>query len=148
MSRKIARVIALHTLYELTYDVQSPEDTLASIVSEETRARLAEEVAVYAKPLSEKDEEFVRRLVLGVTDRREMLDEEIGKRSINWKTERISRVALSVLRMAALEILYLQEDDAAVSINEAVELTKKYDGPESAAFVNGILGTLIRDNGQ
>jgi N utilization substance protein B len=70
---------------------------------------------------------------------------KIGRRAIKWQTDRISRIALSVLRMAFFEVLYLPDTDNAVAANEAVELAKKYDSKESAAFINGILGTLIRE---
>ena len=90
-------------------------------------------------------EDFIRLMVSGVEQRRAELDEEIGRRAIKWRTERISRVALSILRMAFYEVLYLPDSDNAVAANEAVELAKKYDTKETAAFINGILGTLIRE---
>ena len=141
MSRKTAREIALHTLFTMTYDTLSAEEILSDYLSEEGRTRLSDEVGAYAKPLEERDADFIRIIVSGV----EQLDEEIGRRAIKWQTDRISRIALSVLRMAFFEVLYLPDTDNAVAANEAVELAKKYDSKESAAFINGILGTLIRE---
>ena len=126
MSRKTAREIALHSLFTMTYDALSAEEILSDYLSEESRARLSDEVNAYAKPLEVKDEDFIRLMVSGVEQRRAELDEEIGRRAIKWRTERISRVALSILRMAFYEVLYLPDSDNAVAANEAVELAKKY----------------------
>lgn len=145
MSRKTAREIALHALFAMTYAPGSGETILADCLSEEGRARLGDEVGPYAKPLEQRDADFIRCMVLGVEQRLSELDEEIGRRSIKWKTERMSRVALSVLRMACYEVLYMPDTDSAVAANEAVELAKRYDSKESAAFINGILGTLISE---
>ena len=145
MSRKTAREIALHTLFTMTYDTLSAEEILSDYLSEEGRTRLSDEVGAYAKPLEERDVDFIRIVVSGVDQHRNELDEEIGRRAIKWQTDRISRIALSVLRMAFFEVLYLPDTDNAVAANEAVELAKKYDSKESAAFINGILGTLIRE---
>ena len=72
------------------------------------------------------------------------LDELIGRYARGWKSERISRTARAILRIALCEILYMDEIPAAVAINEAVELDKKYDEPETVAFVNGVLGGFMR----
>lgn len=62
-----------------------------------------------------------------------------------WKISRISKISLAVLRVAVYEILYCEEIPVSVSINEAVELTKKYSVTEDASFVNGLLGSLAKD---
>ena len=115
MSRRTAREIALHTLFTMTYDTLSSEEILSDYLSDEGRARLSDEVGAYAKPLEERDVDFIRIVVSGVDQHRNELDEEIGRRAIKWKTDRISRVALSVLRMAFFEVLYLPETDNAVA---------------------------------
>ena len=145
MSRKSAREIALHILFELTYDAAPAEEVLEDRLSEETRARFSEEISVYARELEERDESFIRLIVRGVCEHREELDAEIGRRALHWETGRISRLAISVLRMAFYEVLWVPDTDRAVIANEAVELAKKYDTKESAVFINGILGTLIRE---
>lgn len=76
-------------------------------------------------------------------------DELIEKYSKGWKIERISRVALSALKLAITEMFYFEGIPSAVSINEAVELVKKYATVDDSAFVNGILGSISRaDNEQ
>ena len=80
-----------------------------------------------------------------VFDKREELDAVIERYARGWKPERISRTALAVLRCAICEILYLEDVPVGAAINEAVELDKYYDEPETTAFVNGILGAFVRE---
>ena len=73
------------------------------------------------------------------------LDEAISAHlTKGWRINRISRISLAVLRVAVYEILYCEEIPVSVSINEAVELTKKYSVTEDASFVNGLLGSLVK----
>lgn len=74
------------------------------------------------------------------------LDDTVSKYlTKGWKISRISKISLAVLRVAVYEILYCEEIPVSVSINEAVELTKKYSVTEDASFVNGLLGSLAKD---
>ena len=66
------------------------------------------------------------------------------KNLVRWKIDRISKVDLSILRLAIFEILHMNEIPASVSINEAVELAKKYSSKESASFINGLLGKVLK----
>ncbi len=72
------------------------------------------------------------------------IDEVIEKYAIGWKKERLSKVTLSILRLAICEILFVDSIPYGVSANEAVELAKTYATTDDAAFINGILGTFIR----
>ena len=72
------------------------------------------------------------------------LDEIITRHSLKWSKQQISRVALSIMRLAVYEIQYEPDIPISVSINEAVELAKKYGGEEEAAFINGVLGGVAR----
>ncbi|MPN62610.1 Transcription antitermination protein NusB [bioreactor metagenome] len=72
------------------------------------------------------------------------IDEHIEKNSIGWRINRISKVSLAILRLAVCEMLYIPEVPVSVSINEAVELCKKYGAQEDASFVNGILGSVAK----
>ncbi len=75
------------------------------------------------------------------------IDAVIEKYAIGWKLERLSKVTLSVLRLAICEILFVDSIPHGVSANEAVELAKKYATADDAAFINGILGSFIRSLG-
>ncbi len=72
------------------------------------------------------------------------IDSKIAEYSKNWAFERISKVDLSIMRLALAEILYSEEVPDSVSINEAVELAKKFGGENSGKFINGILGEITR----
>ncbi len=77
-------------------------------------------------------------------EKRDEIDAYIERYAHGWKRERISKTALAVLRCAICEIMYMDDVPASAAINEAVELDKGYDEPETVAFVNGILGGFMR----
>ena len=79
-----------------------------------------------------------------IIDNIEEIDSYISRNSTNWKLSRMSAVDLAILRVAAAEILYKSGVPLEVSINEAVELAKKYEEPETVPFINGILGSFSR----
>jgi transcription antitermination factor NusB len=85
---------------------------------------------------------FSKELVLGVCSHSQELDHAISKASQNWRLERISRVDHTILRLAVYELLYRDDIPPKVSINEAVDLGKKYGTEESGAFINGILDSI------
>ena len=76
---------------------------------------------------------------------RSVLDTKITPYLRKWELCRITRASLAILEMAFYEILYMDEIDPPVTINEAVELAKKYATPEDASFINGVLGSLVRE---
>ncbi|MCI8623470.1 MAG: transcription antitermination factor NusB [Provencibacterium sp.] len=90
---------------------------------------------------------FARALAEGAEAHLEEIDERLSACSQNWKLSRISRVSLAALRIAAYEMLFVEEIPVSVSINEAIELTKKYASAEDGAYVNGVLGALARQSG-
>ncbi len=74
------------------------------------------------------------------------IDDVLNRSLSKWKLDRISKVELAVLRLAAAEILYIETIPVSVAINEAVDLAKKFGGNESGKFVNGVLGKLVRED--
>lgn len=80
----------------------------------------------------------------GVYDNVIEIDEIIEKYLTNWTIDRISKVSLAVLRLAIFEIKYMDDIPESVSIDEAVELCKKYSTVDDASFVNGLLGSIVR----
>ena len=92
-----------------------------------------------------KQEQYIRQLVQGVFAHGPELDDFIGRYSVGWAFARIPRMAAAVMRTAMYEVLYMPGIPNAAAINEAVELTKRYEEPELAAFVNGILGSFVRE---
>ena len=87
-------------------------------------------------------EAFAHTLVCGVVEHQQAVDSLIGENLKNWKMDRLSRVVLAILRMSVYEMLHLQEIPVSVTINEAVEIAKKYATQEDAGFINGILGAI------
>ena len=110
-----------------------------------TPEEMDEQVSMYVdemkevEPLSEKDEEYIVGKYKKIADRIEEIDGILNEASQAWKTSRMSRVDLTVLRLAVYEMKFDEDIPEKVAINEAVELAKKYGGDESPAFVNGVL---------
>lgn len=91
-----------------------------------------------------EEEEYIAGKVARIVDCIGDLDEKINQVAEGWKTRRMSKVDLSIIRLALYEILYDEDVPEKVAINEAVELAKKFGGDESPSFVNGILARLVR----
>lgn len=91
------------------------------------------------------DSAFVKELSFKTNENIESIDPVIEKYCIGWKMSRISKVALAVLRLAVCEILYFDDIPVSVSINEAVELCKKYASEEDKSFVNGVLRSVSKE---
>lgn len=89
-------------------------------------------------------DEFCRKLYDGVLSNKTEIDSIIETHLINWKKNRISRVALTVLRLAVFEMYYCDDIDDSVAISQGLTLLKKYDDEKAAAFVNGVLGSCSR----
>ena len=111
-------------------------------------AELAEQDKLYFEPLELTPEH--RKLISDSTrlieDKLPEIDKKIEELSVGWKKERIGKVELTILRLAIYEALYDDDVPAGVAINEAIELAKKYGSADStAAFVNGVLGKLIKE---
>lgn len=141
MTRTAARQLAMQLSFAANSggDI-SPEDFFRE---ELFSAMLEEEFPLSGEPDAVQTE-YICTLVNGVSSHREELDAYISKYAQGWKILRISKTALCILRCALYEILYMPEIPAAASINEAVELAKIFDEPETVGFINGILGSFMR----
>jgi N utilization substance protein B len=89
-----------------------------------------------------KTDAFLRRLVLGVLEHFPELDRLIEKYSENWRLDRINIIDRNILRMALFELLYCEEIPPKVTINEAIDLGKRYGSEDSGSFINGILDRI------
>lgn len=128
MTRKQAREEAFILIFEKIFNSDSLEDVL--------------ECAKQVRDIEPDD--YVKNVFFGVYEHLEELDSFIALNSKGWSINRISKTALSVLRLALFEMRYVESIPVSVSINEAVELCKKYATKEDASFVNGILSTAAR----
>ena len=144
MTRKTAREIAVELCFAAAANEIGTDELIESFFDEEHYATLAEENELFAQRPDKAQMAYIRTLTAMSRDRAEELDGYIERYAKGWKSERISRTARAILRIALCEILYMDEIPAAVAINEAVELDKNYDDPETVAFVNGVLGGFMR----
>jgi len=92
--------------------------------------------------------EFTEKLVRGTLDRLDEIDGMIERVAENWLLKRMAAVDRNILRFAVYEILYRDDIPSAVTINEAIEIAKKYSSTEAAAFLNGVLDKLAKERGK
>lgn len=144
MVRSIAREIAIHLAYELSFTDLAAKELLDRRLTAESFAALAGEDALYADAPNEKQAAYIRRLVLGVEEHAAELDGYISKYAVGWSFARIPLVASAIMRVCMYEVLYMPEVPDGAAINEAVEIAKKYETPETVKFINGILGSFTR----
>ena len=144
MVRNIAREIAIHLSYELSFTDKPIDELLDERLTADTFSTLAEEDPIYKEAPNAKQADYIRRLVKGVDDHAAELDGYISKYAKGWSFARIPLVASAIMRVAMYEMLYMPEIPNGVAINEAVEIAKKYETPETVKFMNGILGSFVR----
>ena len=136
MTRTKARELAIRLIYAQA--ASDSETLLEDFLEPEHFESLASEDASL---------EYIRRLLGLCRERRAELDGYIEKYSHGWRPERITRTAAAVLRCAMAEALYIEDAPLGAAINEAVELAKRYEEPETVAFINGVLGGFARGEG-
>lgn len=95
--------------------------------------------------LKEKDQEYMQSKYEKIKEHLEEIDALLNEKSKGWKTSRMSKVDLSILRLAVYEMKFDEDVPVKVAINEAVEIAKAFGGDTSASFVNGILGKIAKD---
>lgn len=144
MVRNTAREIAIHLSYELSFTDKTAEDLLDQRLTAASFAELAEEDETYREAPNAKQAAYIRRLVRGVDEHGAELDGYIEKYAKGWKFSRIPLVASAIMRVAMYEVMYMPDVPNAAAINEAVEIAKKYETPETVKFINGILGSFSR----
>lgn len=135
-NRHLGRIISLQTLYEQDFRL-SAGDTGFNL--EEVLRR---NIGRYQATVD--DTEFIERLVSGVAARQSELDAILQPVAPEWPIEQIARMDRVVLRMGLYELLYMPQVPPKVVINEAVELAKAFGSENSSKFVNGVLGTVLR----
>ena len=136
--RRKGRQCALQFIYQL--DLQGRFDDGSELGSE--LDGVLGEFWTNFDSVDDSERAFTERLVKGTVDCVEQLDAAIAGASHRWKLSRMAQVDRSLLRLAAYEILYCADIPKAASINEAIELAKRFSGGESTSFINGILDNL------
>ena len=144
MTRANARELAVHLIYGRDFTGEEPESVVSTRLDKEYYPALSQENDVYAERPSRAQLGYIDRVVAGVANRADELNAEIARYSIGWDISRISRLTRSIMQLAIFETLYVDDVPAGVAVSEAVRLAKKYDGDDTGAFVNGILGAFVR----
>ena len=144
MTRGNARELAVHLIYAREFTGDEPQKVVADRLDKEYYANLADENQVYTDRPSKAQVAYLDCVVSGVANRSEELNEKIQQHSIGWDVSRISKLARTILQLAIFEILYVEDVPTGVAISEAVRIAKMYDGDDTGAFINGILGAFAR----
>lgn len=132
MNRRKSREIAMKLLFEMSINKENYEEILGNF-KENTDT-----------DLSDIDFNYLEKVVKGVQENTEEIDKKIQDNLKNWKFNRLSKVDLSILRIAVFEILFSEDVPDKVAVNEGIELAKKYSSDNSPTFVNGVLGNIIK----
>lgn len=146
MSRKAARELAVLAIYEYGFRINTAEEILADLFSNEFLENAPEELSI--TPEIQKQKPYITETVFGTVCNLDALDAAIAKHAIGWSLSRISRIAMAILRVALYEAQYAEEIPTRVAVNEAVEIAKRYDTPETVSFINGVLGSILKEDGE
>lgn len=130
MTRKEERELAFILVFEKLFNIDL---TVREIVDAALEAELIE------------DNLFAVSLAQMTCEHSDEFDAIIAENSVGWRVERLPKVSLAILRLALCEMLYVESIPVKVSANEAVELAKKFGTKDDAAFINGIIGKVIRE---
>lgn len=135
MSRKLAREAAMKLIYQMDVALAEPDEVL-KFYFEDT-----------GEKISADNRRYITECVKGVKGNIDILNGYIEKYSRSWKIDRISKVDIAILRLSIYEMLKVEDVPGAVSINEAVEIAKKYSGDNSPSFINGVLDSVFKEIG-
>lgn len=134
MKRKEARELCMQLVYEM---IMKNEFSLAGY------QHYLEE-----NPETNLQDEYIRQVLTNVAHYHEDMDQLIRSYAIGWEMERIARVDMAILRVAFAEMQHIDDIPNFVSVNEAIEMAKKFSTENSSSFVNGILGTYLKERGE
>jgi transcription antitermination protein NusB len=133
MNRKKSREIAMELLFGMTLSKNTLEETIETFIED------------YEMNLKTIDLEYIKEILAKVEENINEIDKKIEGSLINWKLDRISKVNISILRLAIAEMMYLEDVPEKVAINEAIEITKRYSDEKSVSFINGVLDRAFKE---
>lgn len=154
MNRRKSREIAMKLLFQTTINKEDFKEVIANLkenIEVENSELDITGLPTYKESdpesidLEDVDMEYIIRVLKGVQENGEDIDKEIEKHLRNWKINRLSKIDVSILRICTYEFLYEKDIPKNVSINEAIELAKKYSADKSASFINGVLGSMLKE---
>lgn len=132
MKRQKSREKAMELLFSMEISKNSYEETIETFIED------------YEMDLNTIDVEYIKNVVKTVTDNLEVIDAKVIGSLVNWKLDRLSKVNLSILRLAVGEMMFIEDVPGSVAINEAVELARKYSDEKSTSFINGVLDKVLK----
>ena len=132
MGRRASREGVMKLLYQLELQKDDRQEQIDLVLED--------------RSFTSKDKEYIRDVIDGVYEHLEEIDDMIKNALNGWMIDRISKLELAVLRLSLYEIKYRDDIPSKVTFNEAVELTKRYVGPDKTAFVNGLLGKYVGED--
>ncbi len=134
-ARREARRASREAVMALLFETEFHEDESAEAIY--TRA-----VETRTVDTADREGHYIRAAYMGIMENLPAIDALIGRHATGWRTGRLSRVSRAVLRLGVYELAFDEKIPAPIAINEAVELSKKYDDPKARAFVNGVLNAV------
>ena len=144
MTRTAAREIAVRLCFCVSENPSDPGELLTLVFEEDYYSTLKTEDKLYNQSPGDRQLSYIRDLVMGVYEHAAELDGYIEKYAVGWRFGRISRTASAIMKTAMFEVLYMPDIPDRAAINEAVELAKRYESPETVSFINGVLGSFTR----
>ena len=145
MTRTNAREIVAQLVYEMGFRDDDARTLVREHLDPDYYATLKDESDAYEERPSSKQIEYIQSTVCVNREKQDELDGYISKYAIGWNLGRISKTARAIMQLAMYECLYVHDVPVSAAINEAVELTRKYEDEDVVAFVNGILGAFARE---
>jgi transcription antitermination protein NusB len=133
MNRKKSRDVAMKLLFEMQVKKEQYDEVIETFKENNEM------------DITELDFDYIFRVLKGIEENKNGIDNTIEKYLINWKLDRLSKVDIAILRVCTYEFLYEEDIPSRVSINEAIELAKKYSSENSSNFINGVLGKMINE---
>lgn len=130
MNRKLSREKAMELFFGMTCSKDTVEEAVEIFVDN------------YEGDIKQLDLTYIKKALIGIENNKEAIDEVISANLQNWKIDRISKVNLTILRLAAYEILFDDDVPRSVAINEALEIARKYSDEKSVSFINGVLDKI------
>lgn len=133
MNRIKTREIAVQLTYQMMINKEEPSEAIESFKE------------AFEGDIDEIDDTYLNQVINGVNAKKDELDAIIEKYLVNWKLGRVSKVNLSILRVALYEMLHLEDIPNKVAINEALDIAKKFSDEKSVSFINGVLDKALKD---
>ncbi len=133
MNRKKSREYLLQLVYQMGIIGDNAQDVFDMFMEDEEISK------------NNLDLEYIKTSLVGIAENKEVIEEKISAQLVNWKINRIAKVNLAILKVAVYEMMHKEDIPAKVSINEAIELCKKFSEEKSISFINGVLDKIYKN---